>query len=72
MTRETKRAIDIVTIQMVKERRFLYGGNRITSPAPSFKLGSVMKTIKPSFHIEDHLDGDAILRRRFKLDDNIY
>jgi DNA repair protein RadC len=32
MTQETKRAIDIITVQMVKERRFLYGGNRLTTP----------------------------------------
>jgi len=32
MTHEARKAIDIITIQMVKERRFLYGGNRITAP----------------------------------------
>lgn len=32
MTQETKRAIDIITVQKVKERRFLYGGNRLTTP----------------------------------------
>jgi len=32
MTQETKRAIDIITVQMVKERKFLYGGNRLTTP----------------------------------------
>ena len=32
MTQETKRAIDIINVQMVKERKFLYGGNRLTTP----------------------------------------
>jgi DNA repair protein RadC len=32
MTQETKQALDVVTIQMVKERRFIYGGNRLSAP----------------------------------------
>lgn len=32
MTREAKKSIDIVSIQMVKERRYLYNSNRLTAP----------------------------------------
>lgn len=32
MTREAKKSIDIVSIQMVKERRYLYNNSRLTAP----------------------------------------
>jgi DNA repair protein RadC len=58
MTREAKKSIDLVSIQMVKERRYLYNSNRLTAPQQAAEaFTQIIGDVDREYFVTLFLDG---------------
>lgn len=58
MTREAKKSIDIVSIQMVKERRYLYNNSRLTAPQQAAEaFTQIIGDVDREYFVTLFLDG---------------